>query len=199
MHAVDAGAPDRLRFLMLVMALAALLAAAAAAGAQESAGDQQRPSVLDAMRDAQIPMPGDGEKGAKDQALLPAVWCVDISDKATQAICWKAYQASLEYYATGLEHRSRVFYWQHLSTRIIFFVVIGLVLVGVYFAWVQFRRDMASGAGGTAEQGMGEHEVELSTSGIKVRSSVLGVIILTLSIGFFYLYLVFVYPIQEIF
>lgn len=198
MQAADVRARGPLRFLLIMLGLFALLVAASA-GAQEKAGEQQQSSILDAMRDAQIPLPGDGGRQTKDQTLLPAVWCVDISDQATQDICWKAYRSSLDYYTTGLEHRTRVFYWQHLSTRIIFFVVIGLVLVGVYFAWVQFRRDMASGAGGSGAQGAEQHEVELSTSGIKVRSSVLGVIILALSIGFFYLYLVFVYPIQEIF
>jgi hypothetical protein len=40
---------------------------------------------------------------------------------------------------------------------------------------------------------------EISAKGLVVNSSVLGVIILTLSIAFFYLYLVYVYPIQNVF
>lgn len=54
-----------------------------------------------------------------------------------------------------------------------------------------------AGAGKTGDAK--EHSVELSTSGIKVSSPVLGVIILALSLAFFYLYLVYVYPIKEIF
>jgi len=43
-----------------------------------------------------------------------------------------------------------------------------------------------------------KNELEVSTSGIKVNSSVLGVIILILSIAFFYLYILYVYPIKYI-
>jgi hypothetical protein len=40
--------------------------------------------------------------------------------------------------------------------------------------------------------------LDLSTAGLKVSSPVLGVIILVISLAFFYLYLVYVYPISEI-
>jgi hypothetical protein len=43
-----------------------------------------------------------------------------------------------------------------------------------------------------------QHHVKLGTSGIEVSSSVLGIVILVLSLGFFYLYLVYVYPITEV-
>jgi hypothetical protein len=43
----------------------------------------------------------------------------------------------------------------------------------------------------------GGTSLELSTTGLKVSSPVLGVVILALSLGFFYLYLVYAYPIQE--
>lgn len=111
----------------------------------------------------------------------------------------EAYQASLQaYYAyrkAGYDQRLAVFAWQSLSSKIIFFVVLLLVLAGIYFAAIQFhiglrRRD------GAAPQ---ETELSLSLSEIKVRSPVLGVIILTMSLAFFYLYLVHVYPIRDVF
>jgi hypothetical protein len=40
------------------------------------------------------------------------------------------------------------------------------------------------------------HEIEVSASGAKVSTPVIGVIILTLSLAFFYLYLKFVFPIE---
>lgn len=43
-----------------------------------------------------------------------------------------------------------------------------------------------------------KNDLELSTTGVKVNSSVLGVIILVLSIAFFYLYIMYVYPIKYI-
>lgn len=86
------------------------------------------------------------------------------------------------------------------------FVLLDLVVTGVFFAWIQFRQGTAlraREAGGEGEAaGSSEdpdHELEISTQGIKVSSPVLGVVILTLSVGFFYLYLVYVYFISEIF
>jgi len=42
------------------------------------------------------------------------------------------------------------------------------------------------------------HQLELGQTGLKVSSPVLGVIILVISLAFFYLYLVYVYPIGEL-
>ena len=114
----------------------------------------------------------------------------------------EAYQAALQaYYAyrqAGYEQRLGVFAWQLLSTKIIFVVVLVLVLAGIYFAAIQFhsglrRRDK------TEPAGPAETEISLSLSEVKVRSPVLGVIILTISLAFFYLYLVHVYPIRNVF
>jgi hypothetical protein len=121
--------------------------------------------------------------------ILPRVWCADINDAETKTVCWKAYRASLQYYETGLAHRARVFTWQHVSTIVIFFTVLALVAAGIFFAWLQFNRDKAAP----------EQSLELSATGLKLNSPVLGVVILALSLGFFYLYLVYVYPIHELF
>ena len=110
----------------------------------------------------------------------------------------QAYQQSLKaYYSyrqSGLEHRSKVFQWQLLSAKIIFVVVLILVAVGIYFAAVQFHTGMNQ----QDDQSM-QTELSATTKGIKVRSPVLGVIILLISMVFFYLYLVYVYPIEDIF
>jgi hypothetical protein len=113
----------------------------------------------------------------------------------------EAYQETMQaYYAyrkAGYDQRLGVFAWQSLSTKIIFVVVLLLVLAGIYFAAIQFhaglRRDQANPAQPD------ETELSLSLSEVKVRSPVLGVIILTISLAFFYLYLVHVYPIRDVF
>jgi hypothetical protein len=46
---------------------------------------------------------------------------------------------------------------------------------------------------------MGTTSIEAGKSGFKISSPVLGVIILTLSLAFFYLYLVHVYPVSDTF
>ena len=126
---------------------------------------------------------------------VPPVACDSISEPSTKAQCWQAYRASLHYYETGLAHRTLVFEWQHRSSIIIFFVVHSLVAAGLFFAWLQFRKDLRARST-AAEPG---HTVELSATGLKVSSNVLGLMILALSLGFFYLYLDVVYPIKEIF
>lgn len=106
-----------------------------------------------------------------------------------------AYDASLrrqyEHHGAQLDHRLAVFRWQHRSSQIIFFVVIGVVAIGLYFSWMQFHATRP-GAAPVITQ------LELSQSGLKVSSPVLGVIILVLSLAFFYLYLTHVYPISEL-
>lgn len=96
----------------------------------------------------------------------------------------KAYYANL---TSGLQFRDKVFAWQHRSSQIIFVVVILIVAVGLYFSWIQFH---------AKEGDVGETTMEASKTGFKLSSPVLGVIILVLSLAFFYLYLVHVYPIN---
>jgi hypothetical protein len=133
-----------------------------------------------------------------------------LNDQKTKATYLSAMQRYYEYRANGYAYRSRVFEWQLLSSRAIFAIVLLLVVAGVYFAAVQFRASMRAPlrpAVATSETavvpaaaaGAMETRLELSAKGVVVNSSVLGVIILALSLGFFYLYLVYVYPIQNVF
>jgi hypothetical protein len=106
----------------------------------------------------------------------------------------EALKAYYDYRISGYAHRERVFAWQLLSSRIIFVVVIFLVMTGIYFSWLQFSRSLKS----TKGEEFKETTFEASTTGFKVSSPILGVIILAMSLAFFYLYLAFVYPISEI-
>jgi hypothetical protein len=87
---------------------------------------------------------------------------------------------------------NRVFYWQLISSKIIFFVVIALVVTGIWFAGVQFYSGLKKG------EKFEENKLEFTKEGVKLNSSVIGLIILVISIAFFYLYLVYVYPIHKI-
>lgn len=120
-------------------------------------------------------------------------------DEATREQQQIALRAFFEYRTRGYEHRMRVFEWQLLSSRIIFVVVILLVLLGVYFSGIQFHAGLRARREAGAEAGAEPvTEFEASARGLKVSSSTLGVIILVISLAFFYLYLVFVFPIREI-
>jgi len=131
---------------------------------------------------------------------------VVLADTTTRQKYLTAMQRYYEYRAAGYAYRSRLFEWQLLSSRAIFVVVLALVGAGMYFAAVQFRAAMVGArqqAVGNAPSDAGEAtlatKLEVSAKGLVVNSSVLGVIILALSLAFFHLYLVYVYPIQNVF
>lgn len=119
---------------------------------------------------------------------LLGISCSSVADPEAQKDCWQAERAAFLYNKYVTEHNESIFFWQHMSTRIIFFVVLSLVGTGIYFAWVQFHSGDRSQT----------HVLEISLQGIKVTSPFLGLVILTLSLAFFYLYLVYVYPIKDL-
>ncbi len=97
-------------------------------------------------------------------------------------------KAFYEYNTDALKNRHDVFSWQYYSTIVIFLLVIMLVVAGVVFAALQFRHGMR-------RKNQNVDTIELSLGSLKVSSSTMGIIVLTLSMGFFYLYLKFVYPV----
>ena len=105
-----------------------------------------------------------------------------------------------DYYHFGLEHRKQTFSWNLSSSKITFWVVIVLVFSGIAFAGFQFYIAMQERrtASTLPPMDLGT-QLEAGKDGIKVSSHVLGVIILIISLLFFYLYLAYVYPIKEIF
>lgn len=113
-----------------------------------------------------------------------------VDDEARERLGTALYETQL----WTMRRNASIYAWQDFSTKVIFFTVHALVLVGVFFAGVQFFRGYRAGSA----SGGGEpvSEVELSTKGVKVSSPFLGVIILVISLGFFYLYLAYVYPIS---
>lgn len=138
-----------------------------------------------------------GEPGETDLAFPETPDPIRLSPATAEA-----YQASLQAYYTyrraGYEQRLGVFAWQLLSTKVIFFIVLLLVLAGIVFAAIQFHSGLRRPGEGEAASPQ-ETELSLSLREVKVRSPVLGVIILTISLAFFYLYLVHVYPIRNVF
>ncbi len=91
-----------------------------------------------------------------------------------------------------------------------------LVGAGIFFSWLQFRQSLEPGVTKVAKQArkgagaaeetqnvaakeVGATRLKASAKGIEIDSPILGVVILVISLLFFYLYLVYVYPIEEIF
>lgn len=129
------------------------------------------------------------------------------------------YQAQREYFTASItlnqlqaevnRHKIRMLYyrerrleWHAVASNIIFFVVIIIVLAGILFSGIQFYKSLIkqkSRARLSASSPVPEvQKISLSLKGIELSSSVLGVVILVISIAFFYLYLAIVYPINDL-
>jgi len=107
-------------------------------------------------------------------------------------------KASNDYYVWNCAYKRNIFKFQYISGIIIFIVVLIVVFTGLVFSAWQFYITMSQ----LPKKNTGKQEaatnIELSASGLKVTSSVLGVIIIALSLAFFYLYLAYVYPISAV-
>ena len=75
--------------------------------------------------------------------------------------------------------------WQDITSKIIFFIVIIIVLTGLVLAGIQFR---------TAS----EVDITAGREGLHLKTTIVGVVILAMSMVFLFLYLFFVYPIKGI-
>lgn len=146
------------------------------------------------------------EGEARNPAGLPMMPKEVTFSPATMDSMQQSIKAYYDYKAKGFAHRRAVFEWQLFSSKIIFAIVVFLVGVGIYFSWIQFSASMGSKTKRPQSERADDKEriapmttLEASAEGIKVSSPVLGVILLVISLAFFYLYLVYVYPIAEIF
>jgi uncharacterized membrane protein len=173
-------------------------------GAATFAADD--PTVLDATNAARAALakgpaqPITAEPNAPEQIVM--------ADAATREEYLKSMRAYYNYRLNGYQYRARVFEWQLISSRIIFLIVVLLVFAGIYFAAVQFhvalqtaRKQRETGPATPADASNPlslATQLEISAKGVVLNSSILGVIILVLSLAFFYLYLVYVYPINDV-
>jgi uncharacterized membrane protein len=96
-----------------------------------------------------------------------------------------------EYSIKSLDHRQAVFAWQLFANKLIFVIVMLIVIMGLVLSYLHFKKSLTPGVTDA------NTELEMSASGIKMNSSVIGLIILVLAIAFLYLYLIHVFPISE--
>ena len=122
-----------------------------------------------------------------------------LFNDSTRAIYLESMYAYYEYRVSGFKHRKKVFAWQLFSSKLIFWSVLLLVFSGIVFSGIQFYKSIRKEQAGEDAAPESVSEFEASVKGIKISSPVLGVIILVISLTFFYLYLVYVHPISEIF
>jgi len=89
-----------------------------------------------------------------------------------------------------LENRQSAMKRQQFIGIVVFCVAVVLVAIGVVFAWMQFRIAMRHAKAGEI---LPASTIKASIGSIEVSSSVLGILILALSLAFFYLYLRYVF------
>jgi cytochrome c-type biogenesis protein CcmH/NrfG len=113
-------------------------------------------------------------------------------------------------------HQQRSFTWQYYSGIVIFFLVVVIVGMGLVLSYQQFKLNerlvtpvkttvITDAANNTTEQTTSTalapaavfttSTMEIGKDGLKINTAVIGLIILSLSIAFFFLYLKYVYPV----
>ena len=115
--------------------------------------------------------------------------------KPSQDVCYAAVNAEYRYVVSQWNHRAATFEWQLFSSKLLFWLVTLIVIAGVVLTYFQFRHAFSRRPRNEVPP---NSELEFSLEKVRVSSSVVGVVILTLSLGFYFLYLVHVYPIKAL-
>ncbi|QDV18963.1 hypothetical protein Pan153_36240 [Gimesia panareensis] len=115
----------------------------------------------------------------------------------------KDYQNAYLKYATAylesgedvLEQRKRAFETQYWVTNFIFLVTHVILFLAIYVSYREFKSAEKNRAQANEQK---ESEIQLSLQGIALKTSRQATIILVAAIGFYFMYIKFVYPIDEI-
>jgi hypothetical protein len=143
-----------------------------------------------------------------EQAALEVLNELGVPPPATQPPAYIE-----QYQQWQLRFNKRSYEWHLISTVLIFAMVMGIVLFGLYLTWLQFTREQhrahrasARAAAAPASESEGEapapapepaaSSLKISATGVEVTSQVIGLLILGFSLAFFYLYVKEVYPMQ---
>lgn len=103
------------------------------------------------------------------------------------------FKRRLIYAEKMLEHTEKIYDTQYYQTWAIFIVVIILVLGGFYLSFLQFKHDIEQ----NNKSSTTPSSISIGSNGIQLSSSVIGLLVLTISFLFFYLFVKEVYTIQE--
>ena len=118
---------------------------------------------------------------------------------------YAAWQDYKEYYYRTYQHELAVsqlnaFKWQATASKILIWVVVIVCLSGVVFSGYQLWRATAPGPIGGGADGKPADplatNVELSWQNVRVTSSVIGLVVLVISVAYLYLFLKEVYHIE---
>lgn len=136
---------------------------------------------------------------AKDHAMDPARQTLTALETEGQYN-----QINISYYREYYDHlaalnaiQRRTFQWQQHASEVTLWLVVFVVISGVLLSalqlWLAFFR---TPPGVTAA--LGDSTIEISKTNFRVTSSIVGIVILLISVGFLYLFLREVYTIRII-
>ncbi len=131
-----------------------------------------------------------------------------VANSARIAYAAKYYESL----AGDLELRRRAFRWHEFSTKALFWCVIAITALGLVLSWREFGKyynQRGTRGGRQAESGDGasvpagaeappQSVFKVGAQGLEVTSSLIGFLVLAVSLVFFYLYIVNVYPLYEL-
>ncbi|WP_336942824.1 hypothetical protein [Acinetobacter modestus] len=114
---------------------------------------------------------------------------VVIEDKETSELRKSYLKKQIKYTDQLMEKNLAVLEWQLFASNIILWMVVALVFSGILFSAYQLIK-------GASTKDFGENTAEFDSQKIKVTSSVVGIVVLTISLTFFYLFIKEVYNIK---
>lgn len=191
------------------------------AGTANAADSQNRESAAPAVKTQSKSLSFDDL--TRNESASDASPCAAYAEAVGKA-CQDDLKASFDHHRWKLEYTQKAYEAHHIYTLFVFVLVCSMVLLGMWLSYAEFqksaqpRRISKNGkskaaneqtgdkkaaeapnadATTTPQNGEPQTQLQLSSSGVTVTSPVLGVIILIVSMGFFYLYLKTVYPIEE--
>lgn len=95
------------------------------------------------------------------------------------------YQYYIDYNMWVLEYKEILYKTQYIEGIIIFFVVLFILFIGLYLSFMQFKSSESN-----------QTTIKISKDSIQITSSVIGLLILLISLVFFYIYLKEVYTLK---
>lgn len=112
-------------------------------------------------------------------------------------------EAQAQHQVFAVAHQKRTFTQQYYSSIIIFIMVLAIVVMGLILSYKQFKlneeivRHSIKEKRENIDNGTNtEASLEVGKDGIKMNTAVIGLMILAISLVFFFLYLRFVYHIE---
>ncbi len=147
-----------------------------------------------------------GEPPTAPALAAPCPAALAVQCTAAQAAELAYAKRYYEAQAQELELRRQAFEWHAFSTKVLFCCVIALTVMGLVLSWREFgkyygtkRAAPTDAVPTTATSASPPPSVfKVSAQGLEVTSSLIGFLVLSVSLAFFYLYVVNVYPLHEL-